>query len=932
MSSHNFQFSIWSIILIIFTSKFDSHAQKLPPQYRIIDQGTRLMVGNTSYTGFYDHYSINEIALEFPQSNYWSLLVSNFNDKINIPARVTINGVVFDSVGVRFKGSTSYSGSNSNKKSFNITLDAYKEDQEYLGYNIINLNNAYHDPSFMQEILYEYLIGKHVTSPKGNFAHLTINGNNWGVYANVQQVNRDLVKEWFPNKGGSLWRAKRPEGSPAPNGTRGDSLRSLHWLGNDTTAYMIHYNLKSGGLVDPHTKLKDFCLILDTVSNQHMEEVLADYLDVDNTLWFIASEILFADDDSYVIKGRSDYYFIIDSIDGRLTLIEMDGNDTFVPSTSSYSIFGNVNKPYYPLLYKLLNQSQLRQRYLAHFRTIVKDMLDTSAVFPMIDTYYSMIDSMVFADPVKNYTYTEFVDHRNVLKGFINSRKSYVLGRSEINVVPPVISNTIMYVDSTPWKRPSHNETVLVNTAVNSASGIDKVRLFFGTGLSGKFQNIEMHDDGLHNDQLAGDGIYGATIHGIQGGTRVRFYVEATASNSAKTVMYDPEGAEHDVYTYMVWPDRSSDTSVVINELMAKNTMTVTDSSGRYADWIELHNKSSQDKDISNFFLSDDQENLIKWKFPSGTIIPANDYLIVWADDNSRSGLYQTNFKLSADGDELYFLNDNLELVDEVSFGQQVSDVALARVPNGYGPFVNQAATFNYDNNTYPQISFGSNTIYGCMPLDVQFTNSTIDANAYLWDFGDNNTSTHPSPSHVYQTAGIYTVRLTAYNGQVASVDSIVDMITVGAARPFSFISDTIIAPGATYILSADPWYLDYLWSNGSTNMSILVDSSGTYCITLTDTNTCIDSACVYVALNTTGISSLIESSAIELFPNPVSDILHIRNKTSGSLNLDVYDFTARTVYHQILHQETRIDLSSQAPGVYFIRVNDRLFPVIKQN
>lgn len=48
--------------------------------------------------------------------------------------------------------------------------------------------------------------------------------------------------------------------------------------------------------------------------------------------------------------------------------------------------------------------------------------------------------------------------------------------------------------------------------------------------------------------------------------------------------------------------------------------------------------------------------------------------------------------------------------------------------------------------------------------LEYTFTNSSTGATTYLWDFGDGNTSTEVSPTHVYATHGIYTVTLTATN------------------------------------------------------------------------------------------------------------------------------------------------------------------------
>ena len=47
---------------------------------------------------------------------------------------------------------------------------------------------------------------------------------------------------------------------------------------------------------------------------------------------------------------------------------------------------------------------------------------------------------------------------------------------------------------------------------------------------------------------------------------------------------------------------------------------------------------------------------------------------------------------------------------------------------------------------------------------EVTFTNTSSGADSYAWDFGDGETSTEMSPTHVYTTAGSFTVKLVATN------------------------------------------------------------------------------------------------------------------------------------------------------------------------
>jgi hypothetical protein len=270
---------------------------------------------------------------------------------------------------------------------------------------------------------------------------------------------------------------------------------------------------------------------------------------------------------------------------------------------------------------------------------------------------------------------------------------------AEINRIPPAISQVNYYSSGGLWSPPSAGESIWVNATVTSPSGINRATLYYATGIYGRFEQTPMFDDGMHNDLAAGDGLYGAELPGQSSGQWVRFYVEAAAADAAQTVSYAPPGAEHDVYIFQVVPSYASSKPVTINEVMASNTMTAADPAGEYDDWIELHNLTGTDQDIGGYFLTDNELNLIKWEIPPGTMIPANGYLIVWADEDGSQGDLHANFKLSASGEQLYLFNPNLEIVDEVLFGIQTTDMGFARVPNGTGPFVIQAPTFQGNND-----------------------------------------------------------------------------------------------------------------------------------------------------------------------------------------------------------------------------------------
>ena len=141
--------------------------------------------------------------------------------------------------------------------------------------------------------------------------------------------------------------------------------------------------------------------------------------------------------------------------------------------------------------------------------------------------------------------------------------------------------------------------------------------------------------------------------------------------------------------------------TVATFELVLANSTGNSDQNGEYDDWIELCSNSSMALDLSGYYLSDSRSNLDKWKIPAGTVIPANGYLIIWADgDTLQSGLH-ANFKLTSDGEKVYFSNPDVLIIDKVEYPAQTAQIAYARNPDWSGEFVWQTPTFGISNNIH---------------------------------------------------------------------------------------------------------------------------------------------------------------------------------------------------------------------------------------
>jgi spore coat protein CotH len=179
---------------------------------------------------------------------------------------------------------------------------------------------------------------------------------------------------------------------------------------------------------------------LNLSATEELYDTLQHYLDVDRSLWYIANEIVFTDDDGYVNKGGSDYFIYYDEATDRVTPIDYDANTTFLTKKVNLSPFYRENDTKFPLINKLFSNPELKQRYAAHIRTIIKNCLNEEYVNSVIDKFTALISTEVTLDTKKIYSDNQFTSSITEIKNFIKNRKTNLLKNQIINAVPPEIT------------------------------------------------------------------------------------------------------------------------------------------------------------------------------------------------------------------------------------------------------------------------------------------------------------------------------------------------------------------------------------------------------------------------------------------------------------------------------------------------------------
>jgi len=623
---------------------------------------------------FYDVDTLRTVDLTFHDSNWWNLLIQNYQSQTNILADLTVEGVTYPDVGVRIRGNTSFTTLpyGTEKVSLNIEVDFVNTDQEVMGYKNLNFNNSHRDPTFCRELVYFNILARWIPSGRANHIVLTLNGQNWGVYVNVQQYDKTMLKEFFDDEDGLRIKC--------PNKVNGPGLQYEGTNPNDYDEYEIK---DDGGLSDPIGTLIAICDVVDNTPSGDFD-IIDQTFAIDPSSWTVALENLYSDDDSYVHKG-ADFMLYRNPVDGRAHVHQTDGNETWRDATWSATF--NFSSSRKPVLSNVLKSTEMRGRYFAHLRAALEE-LDWTVLEPEFTARRNMIDAAVQADPKKLYSYQNFVnnftttvylggnDHVIGLEQYVNQRRALLLSDPEVTAVGPAIEGVTASSDMA-------GVPVYITATVTGSSSIDSVYLYYQPSSSGPYERTTMADDGQSGDGAAGDDVYGALLP-VTGspGQKVPYYVGATAQNTYLAQSFSPVRSELDplILTFQ-W---SATGPVVINEFLAKNNSIIQDPNGSFEDYVELYNSSAATVDLSGMYMTDTFSEPMKWQIPAGITIGAGETLLIWADEDLAEGPLHADFKLSADGEEIGFYDtDGVTLLDMVTFGPQEADISTGLLEDG---------------------------------------------------------------------------------------------------------------------------------------------------------------------------------------------------------------------------------------------------------
>jgi len=571
----------------------------------------------------------------------------------------TVSGV---EVGLRLRGNTSRTSA---KKSFKISFNSFISGTRLEGVKELNLNGEHNDPSIMRaRIAWELAQDAGMPAPRVNHVRLFINGQPYGLYANIEHLNDDYVEHRFARDAGNLYKCLWPA--------------DLANLGTDPNSYKLMsggrqvYELKTNETLDDYSGLARFVTALHATTSTQALCALDSVFNVNSYLKWLAWEVTTGHWDNHSFN-KNNFYLYEDPASGLMEFISYDADNTF--GIDWFNIDWATRSPFqfgtYPLYTKILT-NPAAQRRLKLFLNEFGTLAGSAAWRDRNEAMRAQLAPFVEEDVYRTFDYGyDSLDFWNALD---------VAGGAHVKSgIHPFMTSRIAATSS---QVPTGNvEPIVFVPRLSGHGGIGvipvqvevwdestpNVMLHYQPS-GGSWQSFTLFDDGTHGDELAGDRLYGGLVPASVGG--ITYYVTATDDHNAST----SAPCSPAFWATYAHPN------VLINEACSDNATGPAAPNGSREDWIELRNPSSSPVSLNGLFLSDNSANPGKAAL-SGHSIPANGRLLFWAAGGT--GFTRSlDFKLDKNGEGLALnaqSNGGWVHLDEVRLPPLMPDQSFGR-------------------------------------------------------------------------------------------------------------------------------------------------------------------------------------------------------------------------------------------------------------
>jgi spore coat protein H len=314
---------------------------------------------------------------------------------------VTIDGLTLPNVGVRKKG---FIGSlSTSKPSLKLKIDHVVGTQRAFGMDGLTLNNARQDPALVRQCLgYALFAQAGIPSPRCNFAHVVVNGQELGVYSHVEDIDRDFLRRHFALASGNLYEGTLSDFEPA-------------WLGT--------FDLKTNETTPDRSDLQ---AITDALAAPDGELVarLDPLVDLDRFFGYWAMESLVRQWDGYA-GNRNNFFVYRDPYTTKFVFLPWGIDGTFDPKPPDIL----SNRPVLVmtkgvLARRLYDLPAMRTRYLDRVRALLDAVWDEPRLLAEMDRMQRLITPYVPAADA-----TTFQTELDEVRDFVRGRREAVIGQ-----------------------------------------------------------------------------------------------------------------------------------------------------------------------------------------------------------------------------------------------------------------------------------------------------------------------------------------------------------------------------------------------------------------------------------------------------------------------------------------------------------------------
>ncbi len=289
-------------------------------------------------------------------------------------------------------------------------------------------------------------------------------------------------------------------------------------------------------------------------------------------------------------------------------------------------------------------------------------------------------------------------------------------------------------------------------------------------------------------------------------------------------------------------------TGLVINEVCSSNKESFKDAAGASPDWVELYNGSGKDLTLDGIGVSDGAKNKFKFTFPEGTVLAADDYLLICCDDavNQAEGEYHAAFKISATGETIYLTHPQYGEIDAFTVPELDADVTYGRYANGSESLAYLTPTPGATNDTAENLNLVEKPVFSVEGgfYDAAFLLGLSDSNGneilYTTDGSDPRTSetavVYDGEIDIYDNTGdpnkysaLTDITLNNYSAPTTNVDKGIVIRAVCRTADGRY---SAVATNGYFIGKTASWYSDFKVVSLSTDGDNLFDEdNGIYMV-----------------------------------------------------------------------------------------------------